>query len=65
MREGRVGYEGEARWRVEEGTVPLLHVETAYGSLTAHLGDTPPEVLASVLLGELVRGVLSRETGEG
>ena len=39
-----------------EATSGVVTVRTAYGSQSTHLvGDTPPEVLAKMLLGELVR----------
>ncbi len=47
------GEEYDGTYDVASGVVT---VRTAYGSQSTHLvGDTPPEVLAKMLLGELVR----------
>jgi hypothetical protein len=47
----RAGRTYSGTWRVERG---LITVTTAHGQKTTQLGDSPAEVLARIMLGELV-----------
>ena len=48
--EGHIDYVAE--YFVEDG---MITVTAAHGHKTTQLGDTPPEVLAKMLLGELIK----------
>jgi hypothetical protein len=62
MRPRKFGHHGEATWVVADG---LLTVESAYGTITTQLGghEHTPELLARLLLNELIAEGLTRGDG--
>ena len=61
-RKGYVGHHREAEW-VLEGHPPLLRVTSAYGEKVTQLGEMPPQLLARLLLSELIADGLTRGPG--
>ncbi len=61
--EGEVSVEHNGKtytgtWRTEKGLVTVTSFEL--GSQTTQIGGSPPESIARIMLGELVRGVEQR-----
>ncbi len=62
MRPRKFGHHGEATWVVADG---LLTVESAYGTKSTQVGghEHSPELLARLLLNELIEEGLPRGAG--